>query len=211
LLEKVVTLQVARAAKAEFDGSGVELLMTRDTDVNLGIRARANLAKRAKAEVFVSIHFNAAQHGSAPAQGTETWIGKWPSVRSSKLAAAVHAAVLAATGLRDRGVKVDTVSGVIDNRNHDPKTAHCLVETSFLDRQLAEESRLRTQAYINRLGRSVHKGISDFLIGEGLLPSQEVANQFPDEPEDAATPRVDAPHPRRAADARCRLPGRLGG
>src|SRR5262245_38293605 len=90
LLEKTATLQVAKAAKKEFEGSGIELLMTRETDVNLAIIARANVAKQARAQVFVSIHFNAAPPDSPPAQGTETWIGTSPSDRSRKLASAVH-------------------------------------------------------------------------------------------------------------------------
>ena len=86
LLEKTVTLQVAKAAAAAFAQTGIEVLLTRSRDTNLGIAQRAAVAKNARAEVFVSIHFNAAPATGAPAQGTETWIGNAPTDASRRLA-----------------------------------------------------------------------------------------------------------------------------
>lgn len=189
--EKAVTLKVGLAVKAAFAGTSIRLLMTRDTDVNLGIAARAKLALDSRADVFVSIHFNAAPATSAPAQGTETWIGLNPRPASRKLADEVQAAVRGVTGYRDRGVKVGAVSGVINNANHHARTAHCLVEISFLDRQPMEEERLRQQSYINRLAKAIKDAIVAYLADAGLVPeaapaiaARRVARA---EPEDAAS------------------------
>ena len=192
LLEKTATLQVAKAAAAAFSGTGVQVILTRTTDVNLGIAARAKVAKDAKADAFVSIHFNGAPKDGPPAQGTETWIGNNPTTKSRKLATAVQTAVQGATGLKDRGVKVGGVSGVINNDRHHPQTAHCLVEISFIDRQPAEEARLREPAYVDRLGQAVCDGVMSYLVAAGLVSDQEIAvagaeRMRVEEPEDAAS------------------------
>jgi len=191
-LEKTVTLKVGKAVKAAFSGSPVTVVMTRETDVNLGIVARAKKAKDIGAEAFVSIHFNAAPSSGPRAQGTETWIGDSPTPHSRDLANRVQAAVVAVTGLRNRGVKVGNVSGVIKNTNHADSTAHCLVEISFLDRQPEEEARLADATYVSDLGRAIRDAIMQYLADAGLV-SDAVAEIDDDdglassEPEDAAS------------------------
>ncbi len=188
LLEKTVTLQVGLAARKALAGSGVTVLMTRDTDKNLGIAARAGVAKSARADAFVSIHFNAAEHDKPPAQGTETWIGAGHTPGSLALAREVQRQVLGVTQVKDRGVKVGSVSGVINPANHDPHTANCLVEISFLDRQPVEEKRLRDQAYLDALGDAIAQAVLADLRGRGLLAAGQAAD-IEQEPEDAASAR----------------------
>ena len=95
LLEKSVTLQVAKAAEAAFENDAVSVILTRTRDVNLGIAARAAKAKDIIADVFESIHFNAPESTSPPAQGTETWIGDPSTSRSRRLAEKVQRAAVA--------------------------------------------------------------------------------------------------------------------
>jgi N-acetylmuramoyl-L-alanine amidase len=180
LLEKTATLKVALAAQAALLGK-TDVLMTRSTDVNLGIADRARVAKDAAAEVFISIHFNAAAGVEPPPQGTETWIGFSPRQKSRDLAMAVQSNVRAATGHPDRGVKEGEPSDVIKNAHHAEATAHCLVEISFLDRQQGEEARLGSDIYIRKLGKAVADGALAYLRGAGLLPAVEMAG----EPEEA--------------------------
>lgn len=194
LLEKTVTLKVALAAKEALSNLPVQVLLTRSTDVNVGIRARAAVAKDNAAEVFVSIHFNAPETCAAPAQGTETWINPNPREKSRMLASKIQASVLAVTGYRDRGVKDSIlVSGVLRNDYHHQTTAHCLVEISFLSCQSSEEARLKTDAYISELGQAIRSGIVRYCVSAGLLPqsTQEALTEGVDdtfgEPEDAAS------------------------
>ncbi len=55
--EKEVTLAVAKAIKAELDASGkVKAILTRSTDIFIPLGGRAEIARQAKADLFMSIH-----------------------------------------------------------------------------------------------------------------------------------------------------------
>jgi N-acetylmuramoyl-L-alanine amidase len=72
LQEKDLTLDVARRVSALLrEELGVRVVLTRTRDVFLPLRERTALANREKADLFVSIHVNAAPH--AVATGTETY------------------------------------------------------------------------------------------------------------------------------------------
>ncbi len=60
-LEKDVTLAVARRLKASLETRlGVRAILTRDADETVGLEQRAAVANNNKADVFVSLHANAA-------------------------------------------------------------------------------------------------------------------------------------------------------
>jgi N-acetylmuramoyl-L-alanine amidase len=60
-LEKDVTLAVARRLKAALEARlGVRVILTRETDVLMGLDERAALANNNKADLFVSLHANAS-------------------------------------------------------------------------------------------------------------------------------------------------------
>lgn len=71
LLEKNLTLDVAQRLRALLERSGFEVVMTRSSDVYIPLAQRSKMANRAKADLFVSLHFNAA--GSASASGFESY------------------------------------------------------------------------------------------------------------------------------------------
>jgi len=60
-LEKQVTLSVARRLKAALEGRlGLRVILTRDGDTTVGLDERAAIANNNKADLFVSLHANAA-------------------------------------------------------------------------------------------------------------------------------------------------------
>ncbi len=71
-LEKTLTLDVALRTRDILSARGRTVVLTREIDVNLGLRARANVAKSREADAFVSIHFNGSTGHNA--QGTETFV-----------------------------------------------------------------------------------------------------------------------------------------
>jgi N-acetylmuramoyl-L-alanine amidase len=69
--EKEVALAIARRAGNILEKRGFEVVMTRDGDEFIPLRRRARMANRRRAEIFVSIHANAAYNQLA--EGVETF------------------------------------------------------------------------------------------------------------------------------------------
>jgi len=157
LLEKNVTLDLAKRVLAR--AQGLDIVLTRSTDVNIGLAARAAFAKTSQAPVFVSIHFNGWD--TPDVQGTETYVHTQGSASSLRLATSIQANVVTATGHANRGLK-QAGFVVLDPGNHDPATAACLVEISFMTTP-NEEARLKTSAYLNSLADAVIAGIKGYL------------------------------------------------
>ncbi|WP_299772510.1 N-acetylmuramoyl-L-alanine amidase [uncultured Tateyamaria sp.] len=161
-LEKTLTLKVATLLAAQLPDAE----LTRTTDVNISLAARARVAKSAKAKAFVSIHFNASRDGTA--QGTETLIHTNYSSASAQLSLLVQDNLLQVTGLRDRNASFDPSRikpmplGVLNPSRHHFGTAACLAEVSFLD-QAEEEQRLQEPAYLEDIAGAIGMGVKAFL------------------------------------------------
>jgi N-acetylmuramoyl-L-alanine amidase/Ankyrin repeats (3 copies) len=155
-LEKTLTLDLGRRVRTALSLQGLDALLTRETDINLGLRQRAEIARAHHATAFVSIHFNAFSNPAT--QGTETWVHTTSSDASRRLATSIQQPLVATTGYPDRGVKVNNF-GVLSPLFHDPVTASCLVEVSFLTNP-ADEARLRDESYRDRLGAAIAGGIA---------------------------------------------------
>lgn len=64
--EKDITLAIARELARQINATpGLKAYLTRDTDVFIPLNRRAQLARQAKADMFVSIHADAAENRSA--------------------------------------------------------------------------------------------------------------------------------------------------
>ncbi|MBY5933534.1 N-acetylmuramoyl-L-alanine amidase [Tateyamaria omphalii] len=166
-LEKTLTLEVATRMAQQL----ANVTLTRSEDVNLGLAARADVARAARARFFVSIHFNASLDGQA--QGTETLVHTNYSTASAQLSLLVQDSLLKVTQLRDRNRAFDPSGikpmplGVLNPQYHDPDTAACLVEVSFLDRA-DEEQRLQDPIYLDRIAEAIGDGVN--AMAEGAAP-----------------------------------------
>ena len=76
LVEKYITLAVARLLAEELRNSGVDVLMTRTTDTLIALSDRGRIANANKGDLFVSIHVNATgsrRSWAAKERGFETY------------------------------------------------------------------------------------------------------------------------------------------
>jgi N-acetylmuramoyl-L-alanine amidase len=71
LLEKDLVLEVARGLAANLRRAGVRVVMTRESDVFVPLEDRTHIANDARADLFISVHANAARNGGA--RGSETY------------------------------------------------------------------------------------------------------------------------------------------
>lgn len=103
LEEKTFNLSVALFLRDELASAGHTVIMTRQQDVFVRLEDRAALANQSDAELFISIHANAA--ATPEPQGMEVYC--FPgSIRGEAAAARVLESMLTAfPGHRNRGVK----------------------------------------------------------------------------------------------------------
>jgi N-acetylmuramoyl-L-alanine amidase len=97
--EKELTLALARALRDQLlAGGGIRVAMTRDDDRYLLLEERSGIARRLKADLFISIHADSADEGSARGATIYTLSTRGSSEEAEKIAAAEN--------------RADTVNGV---------------------------------------------------------------------------------------------------
>ena len=152
ILEKNMTLRFgllvrdAIKAAATAGGHTIKVILTRETDKNLGLSARANVAKANDADLFLSIHHNASVAHNA--RGVETLVrpksaGNTNHADDTSFAKKIQAGVLGAIKAhdpttKDRGVK-DQVLGVLKDSQLGNGVRACLVEVEFIDTRAVDE------------------------------------------------------------------------
>lgn len=116
-LEKHDTLRMALALRDEMVRRGHTVLMTRTGDVKPSYADRYGLANGAGADVYVSLHRNSAD--SSTATGVEvlyrtiTDKSDANDRASATLAENLDKRIVAATGFRDRGAKIQNVNTAV--------------------------------------------------------------------------------------------------
>lgn len=127
------------------------------------INIRAQKANSVKADLFVSIHCNACD---TRAKGTETLVYSTKS-EAYPIAKRVQKAIVERLGTFDRGVKVRTDLGVLE----DTKMPALLVETAFIDNEKDAELLLnRTDDF----AKAIFEGITEKKIKEENKVEQTV-------------------------------------
>ena len=147
-----VGLQVAQLLQAK----GVQVLMTRTSEVDVDLPPRAALANSSGADLFLSIHANALSMTRPDVNGIETFYFESPRARA--LAQAVQDEVLAVSpGSPDRGAR--TARFYVIRRTTMPSA---LVEMGFLTGEL-DAPRLADPAHRRRLALAVSRGLLNVL------------------------------------------------
>jgi N-acetylmuramoyl-L-alanine amidase len=102
-LEKDDNLNLALAVQRRLEAGGQRVVMTRDRDVFVPLAERSAISDRNHADMFVSIHRNAAT--SPAANGVENFVYRNPTPRETQNAQTVLDEVVRAGVQSDRGVK----------------------------------------------------------------------------------------------------------
>ena len=188
LQEKILTLDVAQRLKKLLAARGFTVVLTREEDRQLGpdkqtdFLKRADITNRAKADLFVSIHFNSL-YPDTRTSGTETYAFTPQFQRSTRawspgatddverdlapvnrfdpwsalLAQSMHHEVIATLKTFDRGQKT-MHSAVLRGLN----CPAVLVESVFLSNE-AEAKRAATPAYRQQMAEALADGIRVYI------------------------------------------------
>jgi N-acetylmuramoyl-L-alanine amidase len=173
VMEKELTLDVARRIDRLLDSEGIATLMTRFGDSYMSLADRAAFGNRVKDSIFVSIHFNEdnkpvatgvetyyAPHQITTGSGSTSWLpflsrppSNSPKPESQSLAGFIQEALVARTRSMDRGTQAKEFF-VIANVT----SPAVLVEGGFLTNK-EDVSKLASEDYRDQLAAAVADGI----------------------------------------------------
>jgi N-acetylmuramoyl-L-alanine amidase len=181
LNEKIYALDVAQRAKKRLEAAGFRVVLTREKDVFVELAHRPAVANLHKADVFVSIHFNALPKDTktsgvemftfapqfqrsaeawSPLQRDDTEDFASPNNRFDHwnvvLAQSIHRRFVTDLKTFDRGKKL-AHWGVLRPLN----CPGVLVECGFLTSD-AEAKKIATPAYREQIAEAIAGGISDY-------------------------------------------------
>jgi N-acetylmuramoyl-L-alanine amidase len=190
LYEKDITLGLAHRLALRLDAApGVRVVVCRDRDVLVPIRARSRCAAEAHADLFVSLHVNATPAGVAPGsqRGFELYVLPPEDVQDDStlaaLAAPGAAGVWAAHQVRATAARAPAAAHALDRRLRaalgaslargirqtgaaldvlrGTRAASVLVEVGFLDSPL-DRPLLTSSSGQDRLAEALASGVLDF-------------------------------------------------
>lgn len=162
LKEKNVVLKAGLQVSSLLKETPFKVKMTRSSDVFIELLDRSAFAKNEDGDVFVSIHANAA---TPAATGTEAYYysaGNQHAADSKLLGEKIHARMLAAWGLRDRGTKPGNYSVLRENSM--PAT---LLELGFIT-NAGDAAKMASDAQMNKMSIAIYNGILDYYKAKGF-------------------------------------------
>lgn len=153
LRESDVVLPISKRVAAILEQNGVQAVLTRDSDYFVSLQGRVDLAERANADLFVSIHANAISMSRPDVNGLETYYHE----SGQGLARSIHNSVIQNVTIRDRQVR--RARFYVLRRNTMPSV---LVEVGFVT-GAEDAAKLRTTAYQNQMADAIARGILQHL------------------------------------------------
>ena len=163
--EKSITLQIAKEVEKMLKEAGAKVIMTRTTDTEVSpkhrqatdvdeLQARCDVANKAKADIFISIHMDSFT--SREASGTTGYYYVKGSAASKKLAAAIQSNLVTQLKTTSRGIR--TCKFYVVRHTKMPAT---LIEVAFVSNP-KEEKLLTSKKGVQKAAIGIVKGISDF-------------------------------------------------
>ncbi|ADI63277.1 N-acetylmuramoyl-L-alanine amidase [Trichormus azollae] len=153
LEEKDIILPIGRRVAAILQQNGVQAVMTRDSDYFVSLPGRVEMAERANADVFVSIHANSAGANRPEISGLETYYYD----NGLRLARTVHNRILQSLNIKDRRVR--KARFYVLRKSSMPSI---LVETGYVTGR-EDAAKLSTSAYQNQMAEAIAQGILQYL------------------------------------------------
>lgn len=154
ILEKDITLEIAKKTNKILSEAGYKVKMTREKDSFIELADRIDFANKRKPRVYVSIHCNSSEDGNG--NGIETFYAESKKENSQKLAESIQKNIVNATGAKDREVKTADYAVILRT-----DMSAALVEVGFLTDE-SERALLQKEDYQQKLAEGIAEGVLDF-------------------------------------------------
>lgn len=150
LKETEIVLDISRQVTGFLEAQGVQVIMTRNGEYDLDLQPRVDIAERANATLFVSIHANAISLSRPDVNGVETY---YYSASGKALADTIHRSILESISMDNRGVK--QARFYVLRRTSMPAV---LVETGFITGG-RDKFKLADPSFRTQMARAIAQGI----------------------------------------------------
>ena len=179
-LEDELNLKVATKVENKLKEKGIQVKMSRTSDTFISLSDRASMANSYGADVFVSIHQNAAD--AASANGIETFYHTDKS-NHKQYSSGIQSNVIKETSARDRGVKSANFAVL-----RETVMPAVLFESGFITNEV-ESNNLANPAYQDNLATGIADGVEKYLK-ENIKLTQDPSTEPETPPTDPETPKA---------------------
>lgn len=157
--EKKVALQTARLLRNYLTQLGYRVMMTRTIDAYVPLERRTELANKASADLFISIHFNSARNPSA--KGIEVFFfdskeNRKKATASKAVAQFTLARLIQRTQAVSRGVKKGNFFVL-----RETEMPAIIVEGGFISNP-EELLLIKDHAYLEQIARAIAEGVDRY-------------------------------------------------
>ncbi len=156
--EKRIVMAISQKVAQILEQQGIQVRMTRDSDYFVSLAGRTNMANKANADLFVSIHANSAGSNKPQVSGYETYYFQ----TGKGLADVIHRNVLRRVDVRDR--KVRQARFYVLRKSSMPSV---LVETGFLT-GTEDAAKLTNPTYQTQMAQAIASGIIEYIQANRL-------------------------------------------
>jgi len=153
--EKDIVLSISQQVSQLLSQKGIQVILTRDNDSFVTLQGRADMANKADADLFVSIHANSIERNKSDINGLEVYYFNDPSLSNT-----IYQTVTQSVDIRQRGVRQARFYVLRNSRM--PST---LVEVGYVTG--AEDSiKLSTPTYQTQMANAIANGILAYIQQE---------------------------------------------
>ena len=163
--ESDLNLQVAKKVESKLKSKGIDVKMSRSSDIFYSLSERAEMANDYGSDAFVSIHQNSAEAKSA--NGIETYYNR-KKEEDRPLSNDIQKQVISQTGANNRGVKNAEFTVLVKS-----KMISALVECGFITNEL-EVKKLSDSSYQDKLATGIANGIEEYLKSNVIIEESQI-------------------------------------
>ena len=163
--ESDLNLQVAKKVESKLKSKGIDVKMSRSSDIFYSLSERAEMANDYGADAFVSIHQNSAEAKSA--NGIETYYNR-KKEEDRPLSNDIQKQVISQTGANNRGVKNAEFTVLVKS-----KMISALVECGFITNE-SEVKKLSDSSYQDKLATGIANGIEEYLKSNVIIEESQI-------------------------------------
>ncbi len=166
--EKDDNLRMAKWFRDALEVYGIDVVLTRENDVYLGLKERTAIANGANADALISFHRNSFE-GDDEVRGVEFWIHSSQPQGANTLANSMLDAIMEVGGMPDRGVKSGSKDSFSENLeiNRSAKMTSMIVELGFISSATDNEAYdTHGKEYAEKMAKAVYEWLEAQDAGE---------------------------------------------